>query len=245
MEKSMKKQIISRNIRFWGAYTEKMFLLVFGIGVLYSVLMPILSDEDMSGMQQLLVKAVYVVMLEALMVWMLSFWFPMYNLPLALSFGSGRREAMLGVQFSYLLAIGQELLLFGVTELLAGCAVGLEGQDFLMYAGVYFAAAAGILLAIAAVGQIGMVLPLKYGGKGMAFSIVMFTLGLVIGGLLIGFSIAQGEMKGEEIVSMLLEVHTLQILKKIAGTLITIDVVVYAVGFLLLRRTLLRYEVRM
>lgn len=245
MEKSMKKQIISRNVRFWGGYMEKNFLLIIGISVVYALFLPFLISEDMRGMQLFMMRASYVVMIEGILVFVLPVVYPTYNLPLALSFGSGRREAVAGMQLSNLLAIGQNLLIVGIIELIAGKIAVVSGQEFSAYAGVVFAAAAGILLAIAAIGQFGTALILRFGGKGMAIYIIAFVLLVCGGALAVGFSVGSGQIDDAEILSMLLDAHVLQVVKRIVGVLLAVDVVAYIVGFLVLKRTVMRYEVRM
>lgn len=245
MEKSMKKQSVSRTVRFWGGYVEKIFLMVLAISAVYVLFLPVLINEDMKGTELFLLRASYAVMMEGIIIFVLPFSYPTYNLPLALSFGSGRREAVAGMQLSNLLAVGQNLLIVGIVELAAGKMAAVSGREFFAYAGIGFAAAAGILLAIAAIGQFGAALILKFGAKGMAIYIIIFVLAVFAGALTVGFSFGTGQIDDAEILSMLLDAHVLQVIKRIVSVLLTVDVAAYIVGYLVLKRTVMRYEVRM
>lgn len=245
MEKSMKKQIVSRTVRFWGGYVEKIFLMVLAISAVYVLLLPVLINEDMKGAELFLLRASYVVMMEGILVFVMPFAYPTYSLPIALSFGSGRREAVAGMQLSNLLAVGQNLLIVGIVEWMAGKMAAVSGREFFAFAGTGFAAVAGILLAIAAIGQFGTALTLKFGGKGMVIYLIVFVLVVCGGALAIGFSVGTGQIDDAEILSMLLDAHVLQVIKRIVSVLLAADVAAYIVGFLVLKRTVMRYEVRM
>lgn len=245
MEKSMKKQSISRNVRFWGGYMEKNFLLILGMSGVYALFLPYLIGEDMRGMQLFVMRVSYAVMIEGIMVFVLPIVYPTYSLPLALSFGSGRREAVVGMQLSHLLMIGQNLLIVGIIEWMAGKIAAVSCQEFSAYAGMGFAAAAGILLAIASIGQFGTALILRFGAKGMAIYIIVFVLLIFGGALAVGFSVGSGQIDDAEILSILLDAHVLQMVKRIISVLLAADVAAYIVGFLVLKRTVMRYEVRM
>lgn len=245
MEKSMKKQSISRNVRFWGGYMEKNFLLILGMSGVYALFLPYLIGEDTTGMQLFVMRVSYAVMIEGIMTFVLPIVYPTYSLPLALSFGSGRREAVVGMQLSNLLMIGQNLLIVGIIEWMAGKIAAVSGQEFSAYAGMGFAAAAGILLAIAAIGQFGTALILRFGGKGMAIYIIVFVLLIFGGALAVGFSVGSGQIDDTEILSMLLDAHVLQTVNGIIRVLLAVDAAAYILGFLVLERAIMRCEVRM
>lgn len=245
MEKSLKKNIISRNVRFWGGYMEENFLLVIGIGVVCSLLMTFQIGEDMSGMEFFALRASYVVMMGGILVFAQPLAYPMCNLPLALSFGSGRMEAVVGVQISNLLAVGQDLLIVVAAERIARGMEAGAGMELLAHPGVVFAAAAGILLAVAAIGQFGTALILKYGGKGMAVYIIVFVLAVFAGELAVVFLAGSRQVDDAEFISVLTDTHVLQRIKGAVGVLLTVDAALYAAGFLVLKRTVMQYEVRM
>lgn len=245
MEKSMKKHIISRNARFWVGYMEENFLIVIGIGVVYALFVSFLISEDMSRVELFALKASYVVMIGGILVFAQPLAYPMCNLPLALSFGSGRMEAVVGVQISNLLAVGQDLLIVVVAERIARGMEAGAGMELLAHPGVVFAAVAGILLAVAAIGQFGTALILKYGGKGMAVYIIVFVLAVFAGVLAVVFLVGSRQVDDAELISVLTDTHVLQRIKRGVGVLLTVDAVLYAAGFLVLKKAVMQYEVRM
>lgn len=245
MEKSMKKHIISRNVRFWGGYMEENFLLVIGIGVVYALFMSFLISEDMSGVELFALRASYVVMMEGILVFVQPLAYPTCNLPLVLSFGSGRTEAVVGMQVSNLLTVGQNLLIVVAAERIARGMEAGAGMELLAHPGLVFAAAAGILLAVAAIGQFGTALILKYGGKGMAVYIIVFVLAVFAGVLAVVFLVGSRQVDDAELISVLTDTHVLQRIKGAVGVLLTVDAALYAAGFLVLKRTVMQYEVRM
>lgn len=245
MEKSMKKHIISRNARFWVGYMEENFLIVIGIGVVYALFVSFLISEDMSRVELFALKASYVVMIGGILVFAQPLAYPMCNLPLALSFGSGRMEAVVGVQISNLLAVGQDLLIVVVAERIARGMEAGAGMELLAHPGVVFAAAAGILLAVAAIGQFGTALILKYGGKGMAVYIIVFVLTVFAGVLGVVFLAGSRQVDDAELIFALTDTHVLQRIKGAVGVLLTVDAAVYAAGFLVLKKAVMQYEVRM
>lgn len=245
MEKSMKKYIISRNVRFWGGYMEENFLLVIGIGVVYALFMSFLISEDMSGVELFALRASYVVMMEGILVFVQPLAYPTCNLPLVLSFGSGRTEAVVGMQVSNLLTVGQNLLIVVAAERIARGMEAGAGMELLAHPGLVFAAAAGILLAVAAIGQFGTALILKYGGKGMAVYIIVFVLAVFAGVLGVVFLVGSRQVDDAELISVLTDTHVLQRIKGAVGVLLTVDAAVYAAGFLVLKKAVMQYEVRM
>lgn len=245
MEKSMKKHIISRNARFWVGYMEENFLIVIGIGVVYALFVSFLISEDMSRVELFALRASYVVMIGGILVFAQPLTYPMCNLPLALSFGSGRMEAVVGVQVSNLLAVGQDLLIVVAAERIARGMEAGAGMELLAHQGVVFAAAAGILLAVAAIGQFGTALILKYGGKGMAVYIIVFVLTVFAGVLGVVFLTGSRQVDDAELIFALTDTHVLQRIKGAVGVLLTVDAAVYAAGFLVLKKAVMQYEVRM
>lgn len=245
MEKSMKKHIISRNARFWVGYMEENFLIVIGIGVVYALFVSFLISEDMSGVELFALRASYVVMMEGILVFVQPLAYPTCNLPLVLSFGSGRTEAVVGMQVSNLLTVGQNLLIVVAAERIARGMEAGAGMELLAHPGLVFAAAAGILLAVAAIGQFGTALILKYGGKGMAVYIIVFVLAVFAGVLGVVFLVGSRQVDDAELISVLTDTHVLQRIKGAVGVLLTVDAALYAAGFLVLKRTVMQYEVRM
>lgn len=244
MEKSMRKQIILRNIRYWGGWTEKTFLLILGIGILYSMLMPFLFDEEMSGLQQFAMTAVYVVAMEFMMLFVMPITAATFYLPLGLAFGSGRREALRGLQFANLLVGIQILLLFVILEKI-GCSMTESlGREFSQCAGWYAAIVGGVILFAMAYGQVGTALTMKYGGKGMAVYIIGFILLLFVATFFIVFAVGRGIVENSEILPMIVSADIMQLVKSSACLLLAVAAVLYAIGNCVLMRGILRCEVR-
>lgn len=243
MEKSMRKQIILRNIRYWGGWTEKAFLLILGIGIIYSLFMPVLIDEEMGGLQQFAMMTVYVVVMEFMLLFVMPITTSVFNLPLGLAFGAGRREALRGLQFANLLAGIQTLLLFGILERI-GCSMTESfSQEFSQCAWWYLAIVGGIILFVMAVGQFGTALTMKYDGKGMAVYIIVFILLLFAAVFSIGFTVGKGNVEDNEILPILVSADVMQFVKSSACLLLVVGAVLYVIGNCVLKRIILRCEV--
>lgn len=174
MNKSNK--IMKRNFLFWGKYGIQMTALLMGFVLLYGILFNIGDNitEKFWG-----TSYYYAVIIGLMFAFIGPICYAGAYIPLALSFGSGRKEAVWGSQ---LLSVS-----YAVTSYIF---IALAGY---MSSGK-FSAVANILIAecfflLTGLGQIGSILQMRYGKKGVVAGIVTFIILIFFGvGFAIGFS---------------------------------------------------------
>lgn len=167
MESTAKKRVIKRNIRFWGRYTEQMILLLVLFACVYGVIFSVMSGEGNildTGLD-------YVILCGILFAYISPVSYGTAYMPLALSFGSRRREAVWGMQFMYGLLAVQIMLLF---VLYYGAAAGFANVNGLLVA-VY----AEIIVAGLALGQFASAINLKFGTKGFIWITMLLWLVII------------------------------------------------------------------
>lgn len=126
MGQTWKKAIWKRNFLFWGKYALQMVELLIGFTVGYGILFSLTGDGAFfsSGF-------FYAVLIGMIFAWMEPFAYTGAYLPLVLSFGSGRREAVLGSQIQHFLS---DVLMYLV--ILAASVLSGHTQGALVYVAI-------------------------------------------------------------------------------------------------------------
>lgn len=226
MERSFKKQVIWRNIRFWGRNTEHMFLVMVVMVAAYSIFFKIggsSGDKQDAGL-------FYMIMMGTLCAYLLPANSGKGYLPLVISFGSKRREAVWGMQVMNLLFTVQYLLMIVLYKVLQNVLNGENFQNLGMLIGVYAEAA---IFAIA-LGQFAAAAGQKFEKKGVWVS----AAGTVI---IISISTGTGMMTADSFMAEYFQI------KERLGNLIFLGggaaIVLYLVSLLVLFRVVKKYEV--
>lgn len=239
MEQSIKKHAIKRTLRYWGYYVVRMFLVILLMGIIYGV---IFARGETGGVRQTMISVMfYVAMMEGVMLLVLPMNYVAGNLPLVLSMGSGRKEAFYGIQFANLLFFLQTVLTLSIGGWMLYSSY--EQKDVIsisMTEGIWTIFPAAIFLVVA-IGQIGAWLSLRFGMKGSVIYTILFVLlliGTVIGiGLFVGLNLKSWTETPD--ISGVLQVGMR--VAKIA--VFAVGLILYVIGFRLLKRTIMRYEV--
>lgn len=239
MEQSIKKHAIKRTLRYWGYYVVRMFLVILLMGIIYGV---IFARGETGGVRQTMISVMfYVAMMEGVMLLVLPMNYVAGNLPLVLSMGSGRKEAFYGIQFANLLFFLQTVLTLSIGGWMLYSSYELKDViSISMTEGIWTIFPAAIFLVVA-IGQIGAWLSLRFGMKGSVIYTILFVLlliGTVIGiGLFVGLNLKSWTETPD--ISGVLQVGMR--VAKIA--VFAVGLILYVIGFRLLKRTIMRYEV--
>lgn len=125
MGQTWKKAIWKRNFLFWGKYALQMVEILIGFTVGYGILFSLTDDGAFFS-----TGFFYAALIGMMFAWMEPFAYTGAYLPLVLSFGSGRREAVLGAQIQHFLT---DVLMYLV--ILAASVLSGHPQGALVYVG--------------------------------------------------------------------------------------------------------------
>ena len=166
MRQTWNKAIWKRNVLFWGKYALQMVEILIGFTVGYGILFSIGGSGKFfsSGF-------FYAVLIGMIFAWMEPFAYTGAYLPLVLSFGSGRREAVFGAQIQHFLSDVMMYLVILLASVLSGHPQG---------ALVNTAIAVGLLF-LTGMGQFMLILQIRFGMKGIIIGVIVVMIGLVIG----------------------------------------------------------------
>lgn len=239
MEQTMKKHAIKRTLRYWGYYVIRMFLIILLMGAVYGV---IFARGETGGIRQTMITVLfYIAMMEGVMILVLPMSSAAGNLPLVLSMGSGRKEAFYGMQFANLLFFAQTVLTLSIGGwMLLNVYEWRNTISTSMVLGIWTTFLAAVFLATA-IGQMGAWLSLRFGTKGSVIYTIVFVLLLVGGVIGIGIFVGLNLRNWEETMDIS---SVLQVGMSVARIVVfAVGLILYIIGFRLLKCTIMRYEV--
>lgn len=217
-------RIIKRNVRFWG----KSGLQLTGIMLIFMVVYGFLFNMGSSSIFGDFWKTAYFYggIISVLFALIGPISYVGAYLPLVLSFGSGRREAVFGTQIF--------CIAYGVSSYIIMVLAGIMSSGKLD--GKLDVLIAVMFIFMTAVGQLVSVAQMHFGMKGMILGIVMVVL-CMVGGFVTGIGFI------DQIMEWINGIHTnvLWILLAIGAM---ISVLLYAVSVTVLFREMRYYEVK-
>lgn len=227
MEQSIRKQVIRRNIRFWGKQAEHMFFMMTGMILIYSTVFSSVfrGHENWDGIMY------YLVLMGMMFAFLLPASCGSSYMTLVVSFGSKRCEAVWGIQVMNFLFGVQYFLLVLINR---GIDVGFTA-GFFRENGLFIGVFGALVVLAMAMGQLAAAATLNYGKKGawatMAGIFLIMMLSTAAGLVTLDF----------------FTVDYWQIKEK-WGTVIwcggsVTAIVLYVVSILVLRRVAVKYEV--
>lgn len=236
MKDTLRRHMINRNIRFWGSYAEKNLLLAVGMSMLYDFVFFGFSSESKGRMESVLF---YIIMLGVLFMTMIQFQYATGSIPLALSFGAGRRECVWGIQFANAIFYIQMLAAFAVPVIAETLNTPQGGRTMTMKAAVRLVGIfSAVLLLAAAVGQFCIIVCFRFGVRGGgAFLLVAYLLVVLPSVLFSVFMVGMGRPKlaGNERITQLAGIS--------AAVCMAVAAMLYAAGVFLLLKKIRNYEV--
>ena len=221
MGQTWKKAIWKRNFLFWGKYALQMVELLIGFTVGYGILFSFTGGEAFfsSGF-------FYAVLIGMMFAWMEPFAYTGVYLPLVLSFGSGRREAVLGSQIQHFLSDVMMYLVILAASVLSGHPQG---------ALVYVAIAIGLFF-LTGFGQYLLILQIRFGVKGSVVGVIV-----AVGGLIVGIAAGVGYL--EQIAAWIQGVNSMTLwMAALAGAVISL--ILYLISVRILLHIVRTYEVK-
>lgn len=163
MEKELRKQTLKRNIIFWGRNAEKYVFMMISIAFLYAIFLSYMNDV---GIWDLLFS--YQFMLTQISSFVVSISYGMAYIPLVISFGSKRKEAVWGFQLmNWLVVVQMEAFLL----LFAALSSEFSEQIALLIS----IAPIGMIIGIS-LGQFVAAVGLKFGMKGMLWITIVVVV---------------------------------------------------------------------
>lgn len=221
MGQTWKKAIWKRNFLFWGKYALQMVETLIGFTVGYGILFSLTGDGAFfsSGF-------FYAVLIGMIFAWMEPFAYTGAYLPLVLSFGSGRREAVLGAQIQHFLS---DVLMYLV--ILSASVLSGHPQGAL----VYVAIAIGLFF-LTGFGQYLLILQIRFGVKGIVISVIV-----TVGGLIVGIAAGLGYL--EQITAWVQGINSTTLwMAALAGAMISL--ILYLISVRILLHIVRTYEVK-
>lgn len=224
MEKELRKQVLQRNLIFWGRLAEKCVITVTGIILCYTFLVYCLEGNDLyvfSNQEIWTFLLSYQIMVLLIITLLVPISFGMCYIPIVISFGSRRKEAVWGLQLMNWLVMGESeaiLLLYASLSSIGSGRMGII-TGLILIVGVV-----GIAL-----GQFITVAWFRFGMKVFWFVLLLCTvLFTIIGNVATIFIIR--------------DAFYVKSWYLVAG--VGMAVSLYAISMLLLLRIICNYEVR-
>ncbi len=181
MEQKVQKQVLKRNILFWGSLAEKYIGVTFLIIWFYVIFFSYIGGKKIFGTEEMWeIWFTYQVMLLLVSTVVVPMSYGMVYIPLVMSFGSRRDETVWGFQIVNWLVLGEMgglLVLFACFSSL----VSKQGVCLILLGGVI-----GMAL-----GQFSTALGLRFGMKGVWFVTMLIMVLIVTGGGVLGLIIAR------------------------------------------------------
>lgn len=165
MEQSLKKQTIKRNILFWGRNAEVMFGMLLLFVAVYSIIFSSMSGDSTDSVWDTACQ--YMAMCGVLFAYLIPISYDAVYIPLAISFGSKRREAVWGSQLMTLLFIVQIFIIYFLCQQMGN---GFYSNEIVV------AVFTESMIVAAAFGQIAAAANIKFGTKGMWVTIIVTIL---------------------------------------------------------------------
>ena len=218
----MKNAIVKRNILFWGKYGVQLTGILLGFTILYGFLFNMGGDIGKFWET----AHFYGLIIGILFAYIGA---PSYSgvyIPMVLSFGSGRKEALWGAQLRNAAYIVTAYVIVLFTEYMSSGSLSVT-KDILVLEG---------MVLFSAVGQFCMAAQLYFGRKGMIVSIVFVVV-------LLGVSTFVGLMQIEDFANAWLAAPQSRMgILLAAGALVT--VIVYGISILVTFCVMNRYEIK-
>ena len=236
MKKSLWMQSVRRNVYYWGRAVEGIILVFICIDLCYAALFGMTGQEASESIRQTGVMRLvlgnarnYMIGMGLMMPMVIPGSYGKNGIGLTISFGGKRSETVCGVQFMHFLVIVQVTLYVALLNLLL--------EDSWIWFPLYFA---GMIIS-AALGQLLLCAQLRFGTKGVVFTVLAITAAAITAIFLLaaGWSETWGGTLG---IFWLDEPGGL--LKFFTAALYAVGAVLYAVSVMLLIGIVKKYEVR-
>lgn len=239
MQKTTRRQVIERNLYYWGSTNVKMIGTILLTTLIYGIAFYSSSDNNGELIGNVLF---YMMMMEAVFLMIIQITSETMHIPLLLSFGAGRKELLWGMQISNLILWLQAVLLcvWGtgtVWKLLPeeGAEIQLPMLESVLIYGE-------MLIFGMALGQFGLAINLKSDKKRAVFTGIFMAVYIVFFITYLLFIGTPWMMGREEISSwFVLERQWVVVLEIVFGI---VSFGLYLAGVLIIRKMLRRYEVR-
>ncbi len=167
----------NRLFRYWGRRAEYFVGVIVAISVMYFILLRFImagGDDFGSFLQSI---SFYVLCMSAVFLSIMPITIYEYDLPLTISLGERRKGAFWGIHVMNVIYIIEMTIILGVAYEIA---FRLTGHR--MFSGFHYPLLGFILLA--AMGEITMVICLKFGKKGGCLFLLSVVAVFVVGGIL-------------------------------------------------------------
>lgn len=234
-DRVMRKNIMKRNIRYWGWRTEKTTATLLIVAFIYGIIF----FSGKTGSLLLSGFISYLMMAGIIFMAIEQVNRTSRYLPMALSFGAGRRETAWGMQFANMLMFVQILLVVLAGSWAMKYVSGSDAEYLQRIMGLLHLAFANILLLSAAVGQFWAIAKIRC-QKGIAifttFFIGMMVVVCCAGGILMFPFVNSGTWIPEE--NVIAVIRPASVAAGILGG------ICYLIGAVLMKRAVLQYEVR-
>lgn len=231
MDMTMKNHIRKRLVRYWSPVAEK---LVFTVVLCTLFYIYIVAAESMDG--EISIYFFYQGMMGLMIMLIGQLNYVNFHIPMTMSFGAGRKESLWGMQWANFLLYAQLLIFAAVMIFLMrdqSVAVPEMERSFL---GGY----AALLLVVMALGQIGVMVALRFGNKGKTIFIIvtiLLIIGVVVAVMLFMIS-AYDTIQAQAVMpDFWRKIYMIEALAAVAG------IALYAVVLLKMKKTLMNYEV--
>lgn len=185
MEKSLRVQVLKRNICYWGKIAETMTILFVGIILFYLVIFCFTDALELkNGADTIAFLAEnarnYLIGINIMIPLILPMSSGMQGLGVTVALGGRRSEAVWGMQFMTLLLQVQLGILFFAANHLAVHTI------FDAWIGWVYVTAIGLLMAL---GNLFACMAVRFGTKGAVAAMLVFFIALIGGGFIFGFQI--------------------------------------------------------
>lgn len=237
MEDTMKKHVIKRTIRYWGYQVERSFGILIVVGIIYGI---IFGRNHVGDTREMVTTVfTYMMMIGLILMLIMPMSYAASNIPMILSMGSGRKEALLGMQFGNTLLLVQMLLLLVISWPLV--TMGAETELIWITQCVWKAIITLLFLAWA-ISQFGAWFQMRYGSKGSVIYTILFVVILLAVGLGCGIVVGMNSAAGGFKYAIIAESFQsgLNVGCVVAAV---VSVIVYVIGYRLLKKTIMNYEI--
>lgn len=222
------KSVIKRNMRFWGKYGLQLNGMLLAFSAVYGLFFANVREGFWSTL------FFYLVLLGMMFAFIAPTSYGGAYIPLVMSFGSGRKEAVWGLQLFIFIFDAVTYVWMLAAGYIQFCVLDFS-DGLLTFAVSNWLLLEGLVIA-AALGQLCNAVNMRYGKKGM----VLFITGVL---LFTGIGAAVGIVNGEIITYFLLRIRQSAATFCVAAAGV-FAVALYAVSVLVMFRTVKNYEVR-
>lgn len=223
----MEKNGLMRTLKFGSVYAEKMFAMAVFMGIVYNIFFYL----EASDRNHFMVPS-YFASISAIMLFIIQILNNARYVPISISFGSSRKNTIIGIQWMNFMLIVQSVVLFGIILLIfPGELEGAIVEAIVIYLIV--------LLVFGGIGQLLSAASLKFGnvvgvliGAGLFISIISGIVAVVV------ISATNGaDNKSPETI-----IAEVAFIRKLLVSVFA--VLIYVIGTYFNSRMLKKYEVR-